>query len=123
TVATRAEIDQGPSALSSCRKASAGGPASPAPVAAGHDERMTFSLPDFETLRVAEIDDDIALVTLTRPDRLNAITSTMISELSSVVEAVDLDPRLRAVILTGEGRGFSAGLDLQSQGRAPGADD
>jgi enoyl-CoA hydratase/carnithine racemase len=83
---------------------------------------MTLELPALDTITVTEADDDIALVTLDRPDRLNAITSTMISELETVVAAVDLDPQLRAVIVTGAGRGFSAGLDLQSQGRAPGAE-
>ncbi len=83
---------------------------------------MTLRLPDFETIAVTEPDDGIALVTLDRPDRLNAMTSTMITELDEVVAAVDLDPALRAVIVTGAGRGFSAGLDLQDQGVAPGAE-
>ncbi len=76
----------------------------------------------FETIEVTEVDDDIALITLNRPDRLNAITSTMITELDEVVRFVDLDQSLRAVIITGAGRGFSAGLDLQDQGSAPGGD-
>jgi enoyl-CoA hydratase/carnithine racemase len=76
----------------------------------------------FDTIQLTEADDDIALVTLNRPDRLNAMTSTMIGELDEVVRAVDLDPTLRAVIVTGAGRGFSAGLDLQDQGAAPGSD-
>ena len=83
---------------------------------------MDFPTSAFETIEVTEADDDIALVTLNRPDRLNAITSTMISELDQVVSAVDLDQRLRAVIVTGSGRGFSAGLDLQDQGAAPGSE-
>lgn len=83
---------------------------------------MTLQLPAFETISVGEVDDDIVLVTLNRPDRLNAITSTMITELEQVVAAVDLDPQVRVAMITGAGRGFSAGLDLQSQGRAPGAD-
>ncbi len=76
----------------------------------------------FDTIEVTEADDDIALVTLNRPERLNAMTSTMISELEQVVSVVDLDPALRAIIVTGAGRGFSAGLDLQDQGAAPGSD-
>lgn len=76
----------------------------------------------FETIELIEADDDIALITLNRPDRLNAITTTMISELDEVVRFVDLDQHLRAVIVTGAGRGFSAGLDLQEQGSAPGSD-
>lgn len=80
------------------------------------------SLTDLTSITVEEADDGIALVTLNRPDRLNAITSTMIEELDRVVGAVDLDPDLRAVILTGAGRGFCAGLDLMEQGSAPGAE-
>jgi len=87
-----------------------------------HTRPMTLSIPDLATLTVAEPDDGIVLVTLDRPDRLNAITSAMISELEEVVAAVDLDPALRAVIVTGAGRGFSAGLDLREQGVAPGAE-
>lgn len=79
-------------------------------------------LADLDTIAVTESDDATLVVTLDRPDRLNAITSSMILELERVVAAVDLDPELRAVVLTGAGRGFCAGLDLQGQGRAPGAD-
>ena len=75
------------------------------------------------TIRATEADEGIALVTLDRPERLNAITTTMIGELDRVVTAVDIDPALRAVVVTGAGRGFCAGLDLQSQGVAPGAED
>jgi len=81
------------------------------------------TLTDLTSVDVAEVEDGIALITLNRPDRLNAITSTMIDELERVVSAVDLDPNLRAVVLTGAGRGFCAGLDLLEQGTAPGADD
>jgi enoyl-CoA hydratase/carnithine racemase len=84
---------------------------------------MARSLPSFETIVLSEIDDDIVLVTLDRPERLNAITTTMIEELERVVDLVDIDPRLRAVIVTGAGRGFCAGLDLQDAGRAPGSED
>jgi enoyl-CoA hydratase len=83
---------------------------------------MAVPADTFDTIEVTEADDDIALVTLNRPERLNAMTSTMITELEQVVSAVDLDPALRAVIVTGAGRGFSAGLDLQDQGAAPGSD-
>ncbi len=79
-------------------------------------------LGDLTVIEAAEADDGIALITLNRPDRLNAITSTMIAELEAVVAAADTDPALRAVIVTGAGSGFCAGLDLQSQGVAPGAE-
>jgi enoyl-CoA hydratase len=80
------------------------------------------TLDDLTTIGVTTPDDGIGLVTLNRPGRLNAITSTMITELDRVVVAVDADPELRVVVVTGAGRGFCAGLDLQSQGVAPGAE-
>lgn len=69
-------------------------------------------LDDLTTMTAEPGAHDSLVVTLNRPDRLNAITPTMMTELSRVVEAVDLDPQLRSVILTGAGRGFCAGLDL-----------
>lgn len=83
--------------------------------------RCFDAVTDLTTITLGEIDDGIALVTLNRPDRLNAITADMIDDLGRAVTAVDLDPGLRAVVLTGAGRGFCAGLDLMEQGTAPGA--
>ncbi|MGA9278552.1 enoyl-CoA hydratase/isomerase family protein [Ilumatobacter sp.] len=80
------------------------------------------TLGELTAISVSTVDDGIGLVTLNRPERLNAITSTMIDELERVVSAVDGDPELRVVILTGAGRGFCAGLDLESAGTAPGAE-
>jgi enoyl-CoA hydratase/carnithine racemase len=80
------------------------------------------SLDDLTAVSADQADDGIGLVTLERSERLNAITTTMIGELERIVAAVDADPTLRAVIVTGAGRGFCAGLDLQSQGTAPGAE-
>lgn len=61
-------------------------------------------------LRVA---DGIATITLNRPDRLNAFTTTMATELIAALDATDADDAVRAVVLTGAGRGFCAGADLQ----------
>lgn len=80
---------------------------------------MSITLPELETVSVAQPDDDVLIVTLDRPDRLNAITPRLIEDVTRVVEAVDLDKDLRAVILTGAGRGFSAGLDLQGADTVP----
>ena len=85
--------------------------------------RPALDLPDLHTITVEEPDDDVLLVTLSRPDRLNAINAEMIGELGAVIDGVDLDPALRAVVVTGAGRGFCAGLDLQGAGVAPGAAD
>lgn len=54
----------------------------------------------------------IQIVALNRPDKLNAITSDMIHTLIAVFRAVDLDDRVKVVVLTGTGKAFSAGIDL-----------
>ena len=77
------------------------------------------TLPDLATITVEEADEHILLVTLNRPDRLNAITPQLIEDVTAVVAAVDLDRDTRAVILTGAGRGFCAGLDLQGADSLP----
>ena len=60
-----------------------------------------------------EKDGPIATITLNRPDRLNAISGPMLAALSERLIEANGDRDVRAVILTGAGRGFSAGLDLQ----------
>jgi enoyl-CoA hydratase/carnithine racemase len=59
-----------------------------------------------------EVADGIATITLDRPDRLNAFTVTMQRELCAALDQVDADPDVRAVVVTGRGRGFCAGADL-----------
>jgi enoyl-CoA hydratase/carnithine racemase len=56
--------------------------------------------------------DRVATITLDRPDRLNAFTVTMQRELCAAIDAVDADPEVRAVVVTGRGRAFCAGADL-----------
>ena len=63
-----------------------------------------------------ELDGHVATITLNRPDRMNAISSAMLEALSAQLVACQKDPQVRAIILTGAGRGFCAGLDLQDQG-------
>ena len=80
-------------------------------------------LPEYETLTLDEPADDILLLGLNRPERLNAITPVMMSELADLTARVDLDRTLRAVVVTGEGRGFCAGADLQGDdGVVPGGE-
>ncbi len=55
----------------------------------------------------------VALVTLNRPQRLNALTSEMLAELYDVLEGLGRDPGCRVIVVTGAGRGFCAGDDLQ----------
>ena len=59
--------------------------------------------------------DNIALVTIDRPEALNALNSTVIAELEQVVAELENDGTVRAMILTGEGRSFVAGADIGEQ--------
>ena len=66
----------------------------------------------------------IALITLNRPERLNAITVNMLAALSRQLIACQRDPEIRVIVLTGAGRGFCSGLDLvDQQARISGGDD
>lgn len=67
--------------------------------------------------------EGVALLTLNRPDRLNALNLEMITELHEVLDDIDRDHSCRVVILTGAGRGFCAGLDLNGFGTVPGTED
>jgi len=59
-----------------------------------------------------DVADGVCTVTLNRPDRLNAVTASMIGELREACDLVDADDAVRAVIVTGAGRAFCAGADL-----------
>ena len=61
---------------------------------------------------LVEVAEGVAVITLHRPDRLNAFTGRMGAELGAAYAACDLDDDVRAVVLTGAGRGFCAGADL-----------
>ena len=58
-----------------------------------------------------EVKDGILTVTLNRPDKLNAFTGKMLSELLDAMDRADRDDDVRAVVFTGAGRGFCAGAD------------
>lgn len=66
---------------------------------------------DYETIRY-DVSEGIATITLSRPDKLNAFTPGMMSELLHVFDRVDSDDEVHAVIVTGDGRAFCAGADL-----------
>ena len=59
-----------------------------------------------------EIRDQVAVVTLSRPDRRNAISASLLSGLQTAMAEVDPDPAVRAIVLTGADPAFCAGLDL-----------
>ncbi|MBI4482826.1 MAG: enoyl-CoA hydratase/isomerase family protein [Acidobacteria bacterium] len=67
----------------------------------------------YETLLLT-LDGELAMLRLNRPDKRNAITPRMVAELQDVFDQLREDPRARAVILTGEGKSFCAGLDLDA---------
>lgn len=71
---------------------------------------------------VSKPTDGIVLLTFNRPERLNAFNSTFVTALLEALDKVAADSSCRAVILTGAGRGFCAGLDLAGYGVPPGAD-
>ena len=66
----------------------------------------------YETL-IWEQSDPVGRLTLNRPDRLNAWTAELGRELGQVLGGEAADPSVRAVLLSGAGRGFSSGADLK----------
>jgi 2-(1,2-epoxy-1,2-dihydrophenyl)acetyl-CoA isomerase len=64
----------------------------------------------------------VRLLTLNRPAALNSFTQAMHAELREALDAAAADPAVRAVLVTGAGRGFCAGQDLNDPAMAPGAD-
>ncbi|MFV0477255.1 MAG: crotonase/enoyl-CoA hydratase family protein [Parahaliea sp.] len=67
--------------------------------------------PEFETLKLLT-EDDIATVSLNRPDKANAMNPAMWQELQDCFEHLDAEPAVRVIILAGEGRHFCSGIDL-----------
>ncbi len=79
--------------------------------------------PDYTTLEIAVDDDGIAILTLSRPDNLNAFTVEMANELVDVFTRANDDDNIRALIVTGSGRAFCAGMDLDREGNVFGLDE
>jgi enoyl-CoA hydratase/carnithine racemase len=72
-----------------------------------------MAAPTFETV-LYQVEDGIALVTLNRPEKLNAFNTQMMKDLIAVFDETDRDDAVRAVIVTGAGRAFCAGADLSA---------
>jgi enoyl-CoA hydratase/carnithine racemase len=67
---------------------------------------------DYRSMQVERARDDVLLVTMNRPERLNAITFDTFDEIIDLCEKVTADTSIRAAVITGRGRAFCAGLDL-----------
>jgi enoyl-CoA hydratase len=67
---------------------------------------------DLDTIRLASPEPGVLVLTLDRPERLNAMSPDLLQELHTVLDAIAQDPGCRVLVLTGAGRGFCAGLDL-----------
>ena len=65
---------------------------------------------------IYEVDDKVLTITLNRPEKLNAFTGEMQSELIDALDRADADDNVRAIIVTGAGRAFCAGADLSAGG-------
>jgi len=74
------------------------------------------------TVQVDRPAQGVTRLTLSRPDRLNAMNAELIGNLHDALDHVEADRSCRVVVLTGAGRGFCAGLDLAGYGTAPGAE-
>jgi len=65
------------------------------------------------------VQDAVAVVTLRRPDRLNALTAGMRRELAAILRHFGGGGQVRGIVVTGTGRAFSAGLDLREAAELP----
>ena len=72
------------------------------------------------TVEIEHARPEVAILRLSRPKSLNALSWELVEDLHAALDALDRDNRCRVVVLTGAGRGFCAGLDLREQGN-PGA--
>ncbi len=82
-----------------------------------------MSAQPYETLRVETDDAGVATVTLDRPDAMNSFTVTMARELERYFTVDARDDAVRAVVVTGAGRAFCAGMDLSAEGNVFGLDE
>jgi enoyl-CoA hydratase/carnithine racemase len=68
----------------------------------------------YETIRI-ERDGGVAHLQLNRPERINALGKAMLLEINAALDALEGDAEVRAIVLSGAGRGFSSGFDLKEQ--------
>jgi 2-(1,2-epoxy-1,2-dihydrophenyl)acetyl-CoA isomerase len=82
---------------------------------------MAYEAGDYETLTV-ERRGHVGVLTLNRPERLNAINRVMMGEMTAAVAGLKADDEVRALVVTGAGKGFCAGADLMGAGQAVAGD-
>ncbi len=78
---------------------------------------------DYNTLNYAVGDDGVLLLTLNRPEQLNSFTVEMANELVDAFTKASDDDRVRAIVVTGAGKAFCAGMDLSVPGNVFGLDE
>lgn len=66
----------------------------------------------YETI-IVDIADNVALITLNRPDAMNALNTQLLGELATAVEAADASDKVRCIVLTGSEKAFAAGADIK----------
>ncbi|WP_111558040.1 enoyl-CoA hydratase [Paracoccus sediminilitoris] len=66
----------------------------------------------FETI-IVEIEDEVALIRLNRPEALNALNATLLDELSAALSDADRNDKVRCIVLTGSEKAFAAGADIK----------
>lgn len=71
-------------------------------------------MPEYKSLLIEEPEPGVAVVTLNRPDRLNAFDIATVEEIHAMLDWLETANAVRVLVLTGAGRGFSAGTDLKS---------
>ena len=78
---------------------------------------------DFETLDVQIAEDGVTTLTLNRPEAMNSFTVTMAGELEDFFRRAAEDHEIRAIVVTGAGKAFCAGMDLSAEGNVFGLDE
>ncbi len=76
------------------------------------EAQLSAPIPGGNTVLV-EFEDGIAWVTMNRPEKRNAMSPALAAEMLAVMNALEIDPRCKVLVLTGAGNSFSAGMDLK----------
>ena len=70
------------------------------------------------TIIQTEVRDKVGLIRINRPEALNALNGTVMSEMAQALEALDADPSVGAIVITGDARAFAAGADIKEMADA-----